>query len=211
MRTEQNLQSVYRRTSGAVAFIDESFDLTQVHSFYLLAAAIIDSADLMVTRQDLLTFYNGTALHASPMFANGEVHSLRQGIDLVAEQHDGLDIVIQEMIDPRDTDGSVARASCLALMMRKLHADFGCELFVLDSSNSRIANAADRETASRLRQSGRLSRETQVIHTYPRLEPLLGMPDVAAWAYRQEFTGRSTTWFEPLRAQTQVSFVTTVR
>lgn len=57
------------------------------------------------------------------------------------------------------------------------------------------------------RHSRRLSRETKVIHTYPRLEPLLGMPDVVAWAYRQEFTGRSTAWFDPLREQAQVSFV----
>jgi len=76
MRTAQDLRSVYRRTSGAVAFIDESFDLAQAHSFYLLAAAIVDSSDLINTREELLTFYGGRAFHASPMFACGEVHSL---------------------------------------------------------------------------------------------------------------------------------------
>jgi hypothetical protein len=34
------------------------------------------------------------------------------------------------------------------------------------------------------------------------------MPNIAAAAYRQEFTGRSRAWFDPLREQAQVSFVT---
>jgi hypothetical protein len=208
MRTAKDLQAFYRGASGPVAFIDESFDLDQSHSFYILAAATVDSVDLVETRQTLISFYGGSALHASPMFASGEVHSLRRGIDLVAVQHDGLDIVVQRKIDPWDKDGRVARASCLKIVMQKLQAEFGCRYFILDSSNSRVTNASDLEDATLLRQSGFLRRETQVIHTFPRLEPLLGMPDVAAWAYRQEFTGRSTAWFDPLREQAQVTFVT---
>jgi hypothetical protein len=207
MRTPKDLQSLYRGTSGAVAFIDESFDLDPEHSFYILAAAIVDSADLGATRESLLSFYGGNSIHASPMFARGEVQSLRQAIDLVAVQHDGLDIVIQRQIDPGDIDGRIARASCVKLILAKLHDEFGCLLFVLDASYSGAGNAADLATTSQLRHTGLLSRETQVIHTYPRLEPLLGMPDVAAWAFRQEFTGRSTAWFDPLREQTQVSFL----
>lgn len=193
-----------------MAFVDESFDLDQKHSFYILAIAVIEVEDLIETRHALEQFYGGQSLHASPMFANGEFHSLRQAVNLVAAQHDGLDIVVQRQIDPLDIDGLNARASCLAFSLEKLHDEFGCRLFVLDSSNSRVANTRDLDLASRLRQSGRMRRETQVIHTYPRLEPLLGMPDVVAWAYRQEFTGRSRVWFDPLREQAQVSFVAPV-
>jgi hypothetical protein len=205
MRTRKDLQSLYRGTPGAVAFVDESFDLDQGHSFYILAAAILDAADLVGTRNAMLTFYGGNTIHASPMFANGEMRSLRQAVDLVAAQHDGLDIVVQRQIQPDDIGGRIARASCLRLILTKLHDEFECRLFVLDASYSSAGNAADLATTSQLRQSGLLARETQVIHTYPQLEPLLGMPDVAAWAYRQEFTGRSTRWFDPLREQTQVS------
>ncbi|MBK5237495.1 MAG: hypothetical protein JJE28_00085 [Actinomycetales bacterium] len=190
-----------------VAFVDESFNLEHGRSYYILAAAIVEATDLNETRRALVDFYGGQSLHASPMFANGEVHSLRKSIDLIAIQHDGLDIVVQRQIDPGDIDGQIARASCLKLILKKLHNEFGCRLFVLDASYSGAGNAANLETSSQLRHEGLLRRETQVIHTYPRLEPLLGMPDVTAWAYRQEFTGRSTTWLEPLRAQAQVYFV----
>jgi len=190
-----------------VAFIDESFNLERGRSYYILAAAMVEVEDLAETRDALEEFYGGQSLHASPMFANGEFHSLRQAVNVVAAQHDGLDIVVQRQIDPYDKDGLIARALCLAFALEKLQDELECRVFILDSSNSRVANARDLDLASRLRQSGRIRRETQVIHTYPRLEPLLGMPDVTAWAYRQEFTGRSRAWFDPLREQAQVSFV----
>jgi hypothetical protein len=207
MRTPRELEALYRGSTGMVAFIDESFNLERGLSYYILAIAVIEVEDLTETRGTLEGFYGGQSLHASPMFANGEFHSLRQAVTLVAAQHDGLDIVVQRQIDPRDKDGLTARALCLGFALEKLQDEFGCRLFVLDSSNSRVANTRDLDLASRLRQSSRIRRETQVIHTYPRLEPLLGMPDVAAWAYRQEFTGRSSAWFDPLREQALVSFV----
>jgi len=95
--------------------------------------------------------------------------------------------------------------------LRNFKLNLDVDYFVLVSSNRRIANAGGLDLASRLRQSGQIRRETQVIHTYPRLEPLLGMPGVAAWAYRQEFTGRSSAWFDPLREQALVSFVTAAK
>jgi hypothetical protein len=201
MRTPRELEALYRGSTGMVAFIDESFNLEQGRSYYILATATVETNDLKETRHALEQFYGGQSLHASPMFANGEFHSLLQAVNLVAAQHDGLDIVVQRQIDPRDKDRLIAQALCLASALEKLQDEFGCRLFVLDSSNSRVANTGDLDLASRLRQSGRIRRETQVIHTYPRLEPLLGMPDIAAAAYRPEFTDRSRAGVDPLREQ----------
>jgi hypothetical protein len=201
MRTPRELEALYRGSTGMVAFIDESFNLEQGRSYYILATATVETNDLKETRHALEQFYGGQSLHASPMFANGEFHSLLKAVNLVAAQHDGLDIVVQRQIDPRDKDRLIAQALCLASALEKLQDEFGCRLFVLDSSNSRVANTGDLDLASRLRQSGRIRRETQVIHTYPRLEPLLGMPDIAAAAYRPEFTDRSRAGVDPLREQ----------
>lgn len=207
MRVETNLKLVYRHAIGRVAFIDESFDVEGGQTFYILAAAIVDTSDLSSTRRSLLAFYGNEPFHASPMFSRGEIRSLRDAVTLIAIEHDGLDIVVQEKICRHDVNGLIARTTCLERLLVKLHEEFDCELFVLDANFSSAINDADQRMASSLRRSRRLSRETKVIHTYPRLEPLLGMPDVAAWAYRQEFTGRSRAWFDPLREQAQVSFV----
>jgi hypothetical protein len=155
-----------------------------------------------------LAFSGNESFHASPMFSRGEISSLRDAVDLVAIEQDGLDIVVHERICRHDVNGLIARITCLVRLLRKLHNEFDCKLFVLDANFSSATNDADQRVASSLRHSSRLRRETKVIHTCPRLEPLLGMPDVAAWAYRQEFIGRSTAWFDPLREQAQVSFIT---
>lgn len=207
MHVETKLQNAYRHASRTLAFVDESFNLERGRAFYILAAAVVESADLDETRHALLAFYGGMTLHASPMFAGGEIQSLRKAIDVVAVQHDGLDVVVQRQMAPDDKNGLRARASCLATLIEKIYKDFECRLFVLDSNSGQARNEADLQGAANLRHAGRISRDTNVIHTSPRLEPLLGMPDVVAWAYRQEFTGRSTKWFEPLREQAQVSFV----
>jgi len=54
------------------------------------------------------------------------------------------------------------------------------------------------------RLTQQVNEATVAIYTYPRIEPLLGRPDVLAWTYRQEYTGRDPTWFDALRDQAQV-------
>jgi len=93
-----------------IAFIDESFNLERGRSYYILAIAVVEVEDLKETRHALEQFYGGQSVHASPMFANGEFHSLLQAVNLVAALHDGLDIVVQRQIDPHDKDGLTARA-----------------------------------------------------------------------------------------------------
>jgi hypothetical protein len=88
-------------------------------------SSIVDAADLGGTRHAILSSYGGNTIHASPMFAMGEMRSLRQAVDLVAVQHDGLDILVHRQIQPDDIDGRIARASCFKLILTKTHDEFG--------------------------------------------------------------------------------------
>ena len=138
------------------------------------------------------------------MYARKELDTLKQAIELVSRQHDGMDIVV---CAPIGTDRDSARARCLSNAAAKVHADFGTSLFVLDSQSTPTENKLDQRTFRDLRAAsdGRLHRDTVAIHCRPSDELLLGMPDVVAWAYRQQHVRNDRTWFEPLREFTVVT------
>jgi hypothetical protein len=160
--------------------------------------------ELSGTRQALHAFYNGNPLHAAPMWKNLEYESLRLATQLVAREHDYMDLVV---CAPVGESRDAARAKCLSFAAAKVHEEMGVSLFVLDSLGTPTENEIDQRTFSDLRSSGdgRLARDTVAVHCRPSEELLLGLPDVLAWAYRQELTRHDAEWFEPLREFTQVS------
>lgn len=149
-------------------------------------------------------FYGGAALHAAPMYAHKELETLRHATELVSRLNDGMDIVV---CAPIGSSRDAARARCLSFAAAKAHSDFGTSLFVLDSLSTPTENKLDQRTFSDLRSAadGRLHRDTVAIHCRPSEELLLGLPDVLAWAYRQEHVRNDRTWFEPLRDFTEVT------
>lgn len=189
-----------------MAFFDESFETQSTDTFYVVAVAVVNNFDLNESRLALKEFYGGDALHAAPMFAKGEISTLRQATRLVGKQNDGMDIVI---CAPIEDGGSrdAARAKCLSYAASKVHGDFGTNLFVLDSLSTPTENNLDQRTFRDLRRarSGALHRDTVALHCRPSDELLLGLPDILAWSYRQEHVRNDPTWFEPLRDCTEVT------
>jgi alkanesulfonate monooxygenase SsuD/methylene tetrahydromethanopterin reductase-like flavin-dependent oxidoreductase (luciferase family) len=196
----------YALNDDPVAFLDESFETEDKDSFYVIAVAVVDSGQVVSSRLALREFYGGSALHAAPMFDKREIATLRQATELVGRQNDGMDIVICAPIRA-GASRDEARARCLSYAVAKVHRDFGTKLFVLDSLGTPTENTLDQYTFGDLKrgQSKALSRDAVAVHCRPSEELLLGLPDVAAWAYRQEHTGRDRTWFEPLREFTKVT------
>jgi hypothetical protein len=188
-----------------VAFFDESFEIVATDTFYVIAVAVVYNDDLDVSRSALADFYGGQALHAAPMYARGEKETLRQATELVAKQNDGMDIVICTQIDAKHSRDE-ARARCLSYAASKAHKEFGTELFVLDALSTPTENELDQRTFKDLRKSAvnGLHRDTVAIHCRPSRELLLGLPDVLAWAYRQEHARHDTSWFEALRPHTDI-------
>ncbi len=201
---DPHLQRLYRENTGPVAFLDESYRADGATTYYIVATALVAPDYLSETRELLRNYYGGETMHAAPMYHRRELSSLRGGIDLAARHHDGADIVVHTPIAAGDRFGTHARHRCLAHLLPLLHAEDGVSLFVLDSFNREDANEADRRIFRDLRREGNLSRTTTEHHTRPSNEPLLGLPDLLAWAYRQEYTNRAREWFEPFREHTRV-------
>ncbi|MGP9490596.1 hypothetical protein ACT3R5_18865 [Glutamicibacter sp. AOP5-A2-7] len=202
-RVLSKLDQHYAGNQNPVAFVDESFELSHEKTFYIVGLAVVNVDQLSSTRSTLTDFYDGDALHAAPMFKNREDTSLRMATKLVAENQDGLDVVVCAPIDVTDTTGEGARRRCLEFILPKIHSEFGTELFIFDKRN---LFKQDQYVANDLRTAKKLSRESIVHHCQPSEEPLLGLPDVLAWSYRQHHLGRPE-WFEPMAIKTEIKFL----
>lgn len=204
MNLSRQLQDFYDHASGVVAFIDESFRLDGQNRYYILGIVMVSVDQLDATRSNLLEFYGGESFHAAPMHARGELATLRQATTLVSQQNDGLDVIVATTIADDDVSGVAARRQCVEYGLSVAIADFDCHRVVFDAHKNPTHNQRDRETLNELRRNYLVNGAMVAIHTYPRVEPLLGLPDVLAWTYRQEYTGRDSAWFDALRNQAQV-------
>lgn len=143
-------------------------------------------------------------MHAAPMFHRRELTTLRAGIALAARENDGLDLVVSTPIAPTDSLGHAARRRCIEHIAPLLQGSDGVGLFVFDRHRLPEYNRLDKFTFGDLRRSGRLTRDVTEYHARPSAEPLLGLPDLLAWAYRQRLMQRDRSWFTPFEAATQV-------
>ncbi|PRI11076.1 hypothetical protein B4915_09445 [Leucobacter massiliensis] len=198
------LQRLYRATSAPVAFLDESYEVEGDRTFYVLATAVVSRDRLVETREALTAHYDGEPMHAAPMFHSREVVTLRGGIALAARENDGLDLVVSAPIAPGDSLGHAARRRCIEHIAPLLHAEDGVGLFVFDQHREAEYNRRDRFTFGDLRRAGRLPRDVTEHHARPSAEPLLGLPDLLAWAYRQRLMGRDRSWFTPFENAARV-------
>jgi hypothetical protein len=201
---DPQLHRLYAENKDPVAFIDESYELHSGETFYILASAVIHPEYLSETRLSLLDAYGNEAIHAAPMFQRMEYNSLRQAIAVSAKQHDGMDVIVKAPVDAGDTRGERARRACLEFLIPLLHRNDDVSLFVLDSLDNPMAIKRDHFVFNDLRQAGVVSRHVRQHHAFPSMEPLLGLPDILAWSFRQHVTRRDDSWFEPLRGDTRI-------
>lgn len=201
---DAHLRRLYAENRAPVAFLDESYELREGKTFYIVASALVYPDDLSSSRVALLEFYGGDTMHAAPMYRRNEFASLHGALALAARQHDGMDVVVQTAIDAGDEHGHDARRRCLSFLAPLLHREEGTTLFVLDSLETPAANRRDRFTFGDLRRAGALHRDVTEHHARPSAEPLLGLPDLLAWSYRQRVTRHDGSWFAPLAHDTRI-------
>jgi len=199
-----DLHSLYLRNRDPVAYLDESYRIGPDQSYYILSCATVYAEEIEPTRAALTTFYDGEAMHATEMFRRTEIASLQQGIRLAAGLHDGMDLIVTAPVAPADTTGNRARTACIELIAPLLQHEVGTRLFVFDQLARPADDLRDQAAFTRLRSAGHLDRDTRAVHVRPSDEPILGLPDLLAWAYRQEFARGAAAWFDPLRKDTRI-------
>jgi hypothetical protein len=203
IRILDNIWDRYAKNVHPVAFIDESYDLSHSKTFYIVGLASVNHNRLNDTRDALTEFYSGDAMHASDMFARLELSSLRLATELVADENDGLDVVVCAPIQKEDKTGEAARRRCLEYLLPEIHSELNTELFVFDQRPLMIQ---DDYVLGDLRKGKQLSRDAVGVHCRPSEEPLLGLPDILAWSYRQHHKGKSE-WFAPIKERAAVKIL----
>lgn len=153
---DTQLRRLYAENRAPVAFLDESYELREGKTFYIVASAVVYPDDLASSRAALLEFYGGDTMHAAPMYRRNELASIRGALALAARQHDGMDVVVQTAVESDDGHGHGARRRCLSFLAPLLHDEEGTMLFVLDSLETPAANRHDRFTFGDLRRAGTL-------------------------------------------------------
>ena len=183
--------------------MDETFHVADGQKFYIVAAAVVNHSELNETRNTLKNFYGGEPMHAAPMYSRGEMETLRQGMVVAGANNDACDIVVCAPVEDDDPKGDAARDKCVSYIGSKIHADFGSMLFVIDHRGT-TPNELDQRTFRDLRRSGNIHRDSVAHHCRPSQEPLLGLPDLLAWSYRQKYVRSDESWFEPFASYTEV-------
>lgn len=198
-----DLARLYRANSRSTAYLDESFEIDGKDTFFIMGCAVIEDGLRSTTRRELTEFYGGT-LHAAPMWAAGEKESLAKATELIATCHDGADVVVCAPLGKDDPHGDRARIKCIEYLAPILHAQDEVDLFVFDKPSTPSISKRDHWAFRDLVKAEKLSRAVAVGHVYPSEEPLLGLPDMIAWAYRQVHVSGNDSWFKPLRGKTRV-------
>lgn len=204
-QTPSHLESYYRSTSGAVAYIDETFQLPnpQFKTFYIMVASVVRREYMDESRDALADFYGGHPMHASEMYKELQMESLRRGLDIVSKNYDACRIVVRTEVDDDDTFGDRARIACLEHLFVALHTEERVDLFVLDSRGKADADEVDETVLHQLRSDGKVDRNCSLVHCRPSEELLIGLADLVAWSYRQEHARNDSTWFDSVRDGTK--------
>lgn len=201
MVIDRFLEQFYAQSSGDIVFVDESFSLEAAQPFYSMAFAVVERNLLRVTRAALSEFNAGHTLHGSELFRSRRLKTLRSALDLVAKQNDGAVVVVRKSIGQSNVLME-AREECLQLGLMELYESVS--VIVLDRNKDERLNELDRQIIRNLKLANRLPREFRQTHAFANREPLLGLPDMIAWAFRQDFLGVNSDWFDPLRDSTKV-------
>ncbi|GAA1346674.1 hypothetical protein [Falsarthrobacter nasiphocae] len=198
MGQDEKLVRLYQANKRSTAYLDESFETDEStgETFFLLGCVTIADGFRSSTREALQEVFPEGAIHASPMWKNNQYDSLEKAARLAAEHHDGLDIVVQSPLGPDDPTGDKARLACIRHLAPELHRDVEVDLFVFDKPSLEDIAKRDARLIKDLVKEGLLGRSVAVHHAYPSHEPLLGLPDILAWSYRQVITRADSHWFK---------------
>ena len=187
---------------GWVAYVDESMRLPRSSgpSEYLLAAAMLDDADLEPARETVLELATASGLR---FHWRKESHCRRDDAVAVISRLPALHmVVIGAPLDPARQERG--RRLCLRRTLFELEADGVTQVWL--ESRTRSLNDKDVAAVDVWRSQHVISHKIRVDHSNPATEPLLWVPDIAAGAMNASEAG-VTRWADVLKPLTTIIWI----
>lgn len=194
----------YARTSGPVAYLDESYQapdpiVSPDKTFYIFTAVVIQRDDMEELRKGLETIAEGTWWHTTKAMLQGEGREkTKHMLEYLADGFEACVIAHQVPVDATDRDAEQARRSCYRGLAVELTGGAPgkwdpVELLVLEERNQLNFRNKDRKNHSELRSEKKIPRSSQLLQISPNFERLLWLPDVVSMAYRRTITHTDAT------------------
>lgn len=199
------LTTAYARTSGPVAFIDESYRTQPEQgerAFYSMSAVTFDQGDFVKIRADLRRAAGRNYWHSTEAFREGRFADISAMSDVVATHAQWNIVTIQVPVHAGEGAVLQARSNCLGAIAREVTRGAGAgavRLLVVDRNKDERLNRLDVDLLKHLRTTNRVARDVTVRHASMGAEPLLWAADVVSWsAYRTLAVG-DQRWLAPIQ------------
>lgn len=197
--SDTELQRVYARSRGPVAFCDESHRVgpgAEV-GFYTVTAVLYDRDQLVDARAALADVAGSRPWHTTEEFEagrDGRIHRMLQAGAAGAEW--GI-VTVEAPVDGLDRHAyAAARRSCLQTLLPEVTRGADpVRVVVMDTLGDPRADGVDRRLAAELRGHRLIPPATLLRHADDRHEPLLWAPDVVGWAARRFLARDEPAWF----------------
>lgn len=200
----RQLEAIYARARGRVAFIDESykqFSDNQSESFYLVSAVLHKAENLARDRDAFIRTAQGNWWHTTEAFRLGMDDQIRSMVETVKAISDCTYLSIHEPIV--DGDAETARNRCLLHLLVSLE-QLGCWTVILEKRHRRAEQNADAALVKSAVAEGLLSKHLKTFQGRPVAEPLLWGPDATCWIMRRALAVGDFRWLGSWRRNIQI-------
>lgn len=190
----RQLNDIYSRTNGSIAFVDESYKQFADEygaSFYLVTASILTSKCLINSRSALIKVAGGHWWHTTEIFRQGKIHQIGPMIGVITENFEVSCLSVQEPVVAGDLE--TARRKCLVNLYAHLDRRM-CKTVVIERRPRNSERNSDASLVKRAISQGLLSKQLLVFQGHPGAEPLLWAPDVICWALRRSLALGDSYW-----------------
>ncbi|MCL2422541.1 MAG: hypothetical protein FWD11_01385 [Micrococcales bacterium] len=200
--TDLHLEVLYQRTTGAIAFVDETYrDNTLAEQpFYAMSAVTFSKNQLDPARRTLTNIAGERFWHTTDALQAGRGEDIAEMAQWIADQAQ-WNVVTTETIVTNHGGLDEARQTCLAALVREVTRGTGPQavrLIVADASREPHTNRSDRMTIARLRTAKDIPQTVRFYHGRMGEEPVLWTADLVAWASRRAIALDDTRWLDLL-------------
>lgn len=196
------IAEVMKSYQGLVALVDESYELDPTSKsgrFYILSAVILPVSCLALSRRELAQINGDRTWHTTELNHQRRLDQIHANLGWIQLNVEACDVYVLKALETDATTRQEMRNACVEELFATIYQELGVEVFIFDSSNLREINEQDRRLHRDAMRAGLLSRRSLIFHCWDSEEPLLGLPDTVAWAFRQEITRAESSWTSGLR------------